>query len=610
MPCATSTTRSARTSPKRAIWSSEACAEGRRRYFPRHARRCSSFSESIETPRRRRHLPLQPRAGPHRPCIAPHFSPRVLVEGQKDFGPGTLRRPHAPVRHAAAGAGHQPPVRGHDARGAGRGFRGRDPLLGPRALAGLRRPPRCRLDRARDEARLRALRSGVPGNSQDRGSSRLANQRACSAFPGPCRLCVRLGHARHPALPAAVERGARGLPAIPHYAADSRRADRAGGRPRRSPSEPPREGSCVHGARRIGRRKAPRHVRVAPGGLEVPALRAGEPGFPLQLDRRGGAAAPRGGLRRGRRTLGSPRHARKGKHMMFEGFSRRRIRTSGASINLVAGGEGPPVLLLHGYPETHAMWHKVAPRLAREYTVVCPDLRGYGDSSKPKGLSDHSNYSKRAMALDMAQVMAALGHDRFHVVGHDRGGRVGHRLARDHGSRVRSLTVLDISPTLKMYESTDMQFAKAYYHWFFLIQQAPLPERMLAGLGPFYIFKRLGRGKSGLRHFSKKAMAEYVRAFRDPRTVHATCEDYRAAAGIDLIHDRQDLRKKLKMPLLALWGKHGVVEALFDCLADWREVAADVRGRALNCGHFIPEEKPNDLVAELRRFWGALGREA
>ena len=288
--------------------------------------------------------------------------------------------------------------------------------------------------------------------------------------------------------------------------------------------------------------------------------------------------------------------------MMFEGFSSRKIRTSGASINLVAAGEGPPVLLLHGYPETHAMWHKVAPQLAREYTVVCPDLRGYGDSSKPKGLSDHSNYSKRAMALDMAQVMAALGHDRFHVVGHDRGGRVGHRLARDHGRRVRSLTVLDISPTLKMYESTNMRFAKAYYHWFFLIQQAPLPERMLAGLGPFYIFKRLGRGKSGLKHFSQKAMAEYVRAFKDPRTIHATCEDYRAAASIDLIHDKQDLRKKLKMPLLALWGKQGVIEALFDCLADWREVAADVRGRALNCGHFIPEEKPAELLAELRRF--------
>jgi haloacetate dehalogenase len=287
---------------------------------------------------------------------------------------------------------------------------------------------------------------------------------------------------------------------------------------------------------------------------------------------------------------------------LFPGFSKRQIRTRGARINAVTGGEGPPVLLLHGYPQTHAMWHKVAPQLAREYTVVCPDLRGYGDSSKPKGLSDHSNYSKRAMALDMAQVMAALGHDRFHVVGHDRGGRVGHRLARDHGRRVRSLTVLDISPTLKMYESTNLQFAKAYYHWFFLIQNAPLPEKLLQGHVPLYILGRIGRGKTGLRHFSKEAIGEYVRAFRDPRTIHATCEDYRAAATIDLVHDRKDLKRKITTPLLALWAKHGVIEALFDCLADWREVAADVRGRALNCGHFIPEEKPAELLAELRRF--------
>ena len=286
---------------------------------------------------------------------------------------------------------------------------------------------------------------------------------------------------------------------------------------------------------------------------------------------------------------------------LFPGFQRKRVRTSGAAIHLVHGGRGDPLLLLHGYPQTHAMWHKVAPELARDFTVVCPDLRGYGDSSKPKGLPDHANYAKRAMALDMAQVMSALGHERFHVVGHDRGGRVGHRLARDHGRRVRSLTVLDISPTLKMYANTSMQFAKAYWHWFFLIQEAPMPERMLEGQAPFYILKRLGRGKSGLKHFSKQAMAQYVRAFRDPRTLHATCEDYRAAATIDLVHDQKD-RAKLKMPVLALWGKHGVIEALFDCLADWREVAADVRGRALPCGHFIPEEKPRELLAELRRF--------
>jgi len=292
--------------------------------------------------------------------------------------------------------------------------------------------------------------------------------------------------------------------------------------------------------------------------------------------------------------------------MFFPGFSHRKIKTSGARINVVWGGEGPPVLLLHGYPETHVMWHKVAPALARDYTVVCPDLRGYGDSSKPKGLPDHSNYSKRAMAQDMVEVMQALGHARFHVVGHDRGGRVGHRLARDHSSRVRSLTVLDISPTLKMYQSTNMAFARAYYHWFFLIQPAPLPEKMLAAMGVKYILGRIGRGRSKLKHFPKAAQRAYARAFADPRTIHATCEDYRAAATIDLVHDRKDLKRKIKMPVMAIWGKQAVVEAMFDCLADWREVAADVRGKSLDCGHFIPEEKPRQLVAELRRFWKRL----
>ena len=287
---------------------------------------------------------------------------------------------------------------------------------------------------------------------------------------------------------------------------------------------------------------------------------------------------------------------------LFPGFLKTRVRSSGATINLVIGGEGPPLLLLHGYPQTHVMWHKVAPSLARDHTVVCADLRGYGDSSKPKGVPGHANYSKRAMALDMVEVMETLGFPRFDVVGHDRGGRVAHRMARDHGRRVRSLTVLDISPTLKMYQSTNMQFAKAYYHWFFLIQKAPMPERMLAGQVPWYILRRLGRGPSGVKHFEKRAIAEYVRAFKDPRTIHATCEDYRAAASIDLVHDRKDFRRKLQMPVLALWGRHGVIEALFNCLSDWREVATDVRGRALQCGHFIPEEKPRELLAELRRF--------
>jgi haloacetate dehalogenase len=282
---------------------------------------------------------------------------------------------------------------------------------------------------------------------------------------------------------------------------------------------------------------------------------------------------------------------------LFPGFVQRKLRTSGATINLVLGGEGPPLLLLHGYPQTHAMWHKVAPQLARDYTVVCPDLRGYGDSSKPKGLPDHSNYSKRAMALDMVEVMESLGFVAFHVVGHDRGARVAHRLARDHGRRVRTLTVLDISPTLKMYENTNMQFAKAYYHWFFLIQEAPLPERMLSAVGINYILTRLGRGKSGMKVFNRRAMAEYARCF----DAHSTCEDYRAAATIDLVHDRKN-KQKITMPVLALWGRQGVIAALFNCLEDWREVASDVRGSALPCGHFIPEEKPRELLAELRRF--------
>jgi haloacetate dehalogenase len=287
---------------------------------------------------------------------------------------------------------------------------------------------------------------------------------------------------------------------------------------------------------------------------------------------------------------------------LFPDFKNRKIRTSGATINLVTGGGGPAVLLLHGYPETHAMWHRVAPALARDYTVVCADLRGYGDSSKPAGLPDHSNYSKRAMAKDMVEVMRALGHHHFHVVGHDRGARVAHRLARDHGKRVRSLTVLDISPTLTMYRRTDQDFATAYYHWFFLIQKAPLPETLLAKQVPHYILGRIGRGPGGIKVFDRNALKEYVRAFRDPKCIHGTCEDYRAAASIDLVHDKKDLKKKLRMPVMVLWGKKGVIEAMFQPIKDWREVARDVRGRALDCGHFLPEEKPEDVLRELRHF--------
>ncbi len=286
----------------------------------------------------------------------------------------------------------------------------------------------------------------------------------------------------------------------------------------------------------------------------------------------------------------------------FKGFTQRRIKTRGATINTVTAGSGEPVLLLHGYPQTMVCWHEIAPALAKDYTVVCADLRGYGGSSKPKGLPDHSNYSKRAMAQDMVDVMSALGHDKFHLVGHDRGGRVAHRLARDHGKRVQTLTVLDISPTLKMFESTNLAFATAYYHWFQMLQPAPLPEKMLQGIVPFNILGRVGRDELDLSAFSPAAVREYVKAFKDPKAIHASCEDYRAAGTIDLVHDRRDLHKKLKMPVHALWGKKGVIHRLFNCVEDWREVAEQVSGGPVNCGHFIPEEAPAKTLAEIRRF--------
>ena len=287
---------------------------------------------------------------------------------------------------------------------------------------------------------------------------------------------------------------------------------------------------------------------------------------------------------------------------LFPGFERHRVRTSGAEINCVKAGQGEPLLLLHGYPQTHACWHQIAPALARRYTVVCADLRGYGDSSKPAGLADHSNYSKRAMALDMVELMAALDLPRFHLVGHDRGGRVAHRLAADHAERVQTLAVLDISPTLKVFERTDMALAKAYYHWFLMLQPQPLPEEMLAGRVPFNVLGRVGRDQPDLSKFADEAVAEYVRCFKDPAAIHASCEDYRAAGSIDLEHDRADRGRKLQMPVLALWGAQGVVASLFDCLADWREVAADVEGQALDCGHFVPEEAPEQTLAQIEQF--------
>ena len=287
---------------------------------------------------------------------------------------------------------------------------------------------------------------------------------------------------------------------------------------------------------------------------------------------------------------------------MFEGFERIQIETRGATINAVRGGEGPPVLLLHGYPQTLAMWHLIAPRLAASFTVVATDLRGYGDSSKPEGGEEHAGYSKRAMAADQVEVMRTLGFGSFAVLGHDRGGRVAHRMALDHPQSVTRLAVLDIVPTRHVFETADKELAMAYYHWFFLSQPYDLPERLIGADPDYYLRKKLGGWGTGFDSFASEAYAEYERCFRDPRTIHSSCEDYRAAATIDLKHDGADRDRKVGCPLLALWGEQGVVERLYDVLGVWRGYASDVRGRALPCGHYLAEERPEETAEELVTF--------
>ncbi len=288
---------------------------------------------------------------------------------------------------------------------------------------------------------------------------------------------------------------------------------------------------------------------------------------------------------------------------MFERFEHRRIRTSGAEINLVTGGKGPPLLLLHGYPQTHVMWHKVAPILADHFTVVCADLRGYGDSSKPPSGARSANYAKRQMARDQAEIMSSLGFDRFHLCGHDRGGRVAHRLTLDHPERVLTLSVLDIAPTREMYANTTDAFARAYWHWFFLIQPHPFPERLIGADPEGYLKDKCGGfGEEAMGHFTPEAWSEYLRCFQDPETIRASCDDYRAAATIDIEHDDADGDRLVECPLLVLWGRQGVIEKCFDALAEWRKRAGDVRGTALDGGHYLAEERPEETAAELIRF--------
>lgn len=288
---------------------------------------------------------------------------------------------------------------------------------------------------------------------------------------------------------------------------------------------------------------------------------------------------------------------------MFEDFERFDLEGEGATIHGVTGGEGPPLLLLHGNPQTHAMWHRVAPALAQSYRVVACDLRGYGRSSKPPSVADHSTYSKRAMAADMVRVMERLGHERFLIGSHDRGARVAHRLALDWPERVSRLAILDIAPTREMYRNTTFGFARDYWHWFFMIQPAPLPEQMMSADPDAFWKWKCGSPPKDLSIFAPEALEDYLAAFRNPETVRATCEDYRASATIDIEHDDADGDRKLDCPVLVLWGEKGAIERHFDCLALWRERANSVKGRTLQGGHYLAEELPDDVLTAWLQFF-------
>ena len=290
---------------------------------------------------------------------------------------------------------------------------------------------------------------------------------------------------------------------------------------------------------------------------------------------------------------------------MFKGFICEMIKGDGASLFVRRAGprNAPSIVLLHGYPQTSAMWHGVAPILARSYQVVCPDLRGYGQSDKPASDSLHQPYSKRAMANDIIAVMRRLGHKRFLVGAHDRGARVAHRMGLDHPNSVAAMTLLDIAPTREMYANTSTEFARNYWHWFFLTLPSPFPEKMI-GADPEMFWKQKCFYQSKEKvPFVSEALTEYLDAFANPEMIHASCEDYRAAASIDIEHDNADLGKKLKMPILTLWAKHGVIETCFNGLNLWRLRAKKVEGEALDTTHYMAEEIPEEVAARMSNFY-------
>jgi haloacetate dehalogenase len=291
--------------------------------------------------------------------------------------------------------------------------------------------------------------------------------------------------------------------------------------------------------------------------------------------------------------------------MLLQGLEQLDVERDGVRLRVRHGGAGEPLLLLHGHPQSSAMWHRVVPQLAQRFRLVLVDLRGYGDSDRPPPGEGSAAYAKREMALDALHVMRSLGHDRFQVLAHDRGARVAHRLAADHPDAVERLLLLDIAPTRAMYERTSQDFALAYWHWFFLVQPPPLPEALIESDPVRYIHSVMGSRHAGLGAFDPAALAEYERCIAQPGSAAGICGDYRASAGIDLEHDRADVAagRRLRQPVRVLWGEHGAVGRNFDVLALWRERAEDVSGAALPCGHYIAEEAPQLLLREAEAFF-------
>jgi haloacetate dehalogenase len=287
---------------------------------------------------------------------------------------------------------------------------------------------------------------------------------------------------------------------------------------------------------------------------------------------------------------------------MFDNFKQDSIEVNGVNINYKIGGQGEPLLLLHGYPQSHILWRKIAPLFAKDYTVICSDLRGYGDSDKPKSDKKHLTYSKKTMGLDQNELMKKLGFNEYFLVGHDRGARVAHRMAIDFKESIKKISVLDIVPTSHVFKNTNAILARRYYHWFFLIQSYPHPETMIGNDPEYYIRSKLQMWGANNHYLTEDIIKEYLRCFTT-ESINASCEDYRAGASIDLVHHEEDLHKKINCPLQALWGSKGTVEELYDPVKVWKEWATNVEGQSIDCGHFLPEESPIETYNAIIKFF-------